>query len=111
MTELTPKLRPGRPRTEIPGETAVAKIKANPPPTVALAADDIREVAREMALTALRALAQVCEFSLNDSARVAAARELLDRAGGKAHIFETNEVKPQSQIRVVFGEPVKTIDG
>jgi hypothetical protein len=44
---------------------------------------DLRELAREHTMTALRTLAEIAKHGENESARVAAANALLDRGHGK----------------------------
>jgi Family of unknown function (DUF5681) len=44
---------------------------------------EIRELARQHTITALQTLAEICQNGENESARVAAANALLDRAWGK----------------------------
>ena len=52
---------------------------------------EIRDVARRHAGTALAELARIMTNSVSDSARIAAARELLDRAYGKSPQAMTGE--------------------
>jgi Family of unknown function (DUF5681) len=47
---------------------------------------EIRELARQHTITALQTLAEICQNGENESARVAAANALLDRAWGKPAI-------------------------
>jgi hypothetical protein len=52
---------------------------------------EIRDVARQHADAALAELARILTNSVSDTARIAAARELLDRAYGKAPQAMTGE--------------------
>lgn len=63
----------------------------------------VKMISRRMTSVALHTLAEVCQSSRNDSARVAAAREILDRGWGKAHLLPEGENKPGAEITVVFG--------
>lgn len=90
-------------------QAASAKAKAKEDPNkvpVGLVAkeDAIRVISRRMTSMALFTLGNICEHSKNDSARVSAAKEILDRAWGKSHIMSEGETKPGTQIQVVFGE-------
>ena len=50
------------------------------------ATQDVKDAARKYTLPALETLATIMETSGSDPARIAAARELLDRAHGKATV-------------------------
>ena len=74
---------------------------------------EIRELARAHTMTALRALVEIAESGVNESARVAAASALLDRGWGKASASVDDPPlaeDPQQliAIRFVGAEPVGT---
>lgn len=63
----------------------------------------VKLISRRMTHVALHTLAEVCQHSKNDAARVSAAREILDRGWGKAHLQPEATTSPGSEITVVFG--------
>lgn len=63
----------------------------------------VRIISRRMTNLALHTLGDVAQYSKNDSARVAAAREILDRGWGKAHLEPEAETKPGAEITITFG--------
>lgn len=70
----------------------------------------MRTLSRRMTAMALATLGNICENGKNESARVQAAREILDRAWGKAHIIAEAETRPGSDIHVHFGDrPTLTV--
>lgn len=100
------------PSTNAAAAASIARREARPEPDkvpVGLVAkeDAIRVISRRMTSMALFTLGNICEHSKNDSARVSAAKEILDRAWGKSHIIAEGETKPGTQIQVVFGEKPK----
>ena len=73
---------------------------------------EIRELARAHTMTALRALVEIAESGVNESARVAAASALLDRGWGKASASVDDPPlaeDPQQLIAIRFVEPVGTL--
>lgn len=66
--------------------------------------DVLKTLARRCTGMALSTLAAICENGQSEPARVAAAKELLDRAWGKSHVMAEGDMKPNQQIKVVFGE-------
>lgn len=75
--------------------------------------DALRFMARRATSMALSTLAAICEKGKNETARVAAAKEILDRGWGKSHVLAGDDPRPNQQIKVVFGErpKVQVIDG
>lgn len=63
----------------------------------------VKMISRRMTSVALHTLAEICQSSRNDSARVSAAREILDRGWGKAHLLPEGENKPGAEITITFG--------
>lgn len=81
VVSITPKLRAAKaPAKRAPSsrKKPTATPKALPPPPA-----DLREAARSITGLAMETLEDIMRESGSDAARLAAAREVLDRAGGK----------------------------
>lgn len=68
------------------------------------AADALRFMARRATSIALSTLCAIAEKGKNEGARVAAAKEILDRGWGKTGVVVDQDARPNQQIKVVFGE-------
>jgi len=69
----------------------------------------VKIISRRMTSLALHTLGDVCQYSRNDSARIMAAREILDRGWGKAHLQPEAEGRPGAEITITFGD-AKTLE-
>ncbi|WP_374576093.1 hypothetical protein [Phenylobacterium sp.] len=87
VVPIAPKLRaakPAKPAAPASKPAAPARKKAAPPAKeIPPPPADLREAARSIAGLAMETLEKIMRESGSDTARLAAAREVLDRAGGK----------------------------
>ena len=71
---------------------------------------EIRELARQHTVMALRTLREIAECGENESARVAAANSLLDRGWGKPAV-PVVPADPPEVITINFGRELRPPDG
>lgn len=94
-----------QPRSTNPHAAMVKPEELQNHPSVMKDDDVLRTMARRCTGMALATLAGICEKGQSENARVAAAKEILDRAWGKSGVMaEPESMKPHQQIKVVFGE-------
>jgi hypothetical protein len=67
----------------------------------------LKEMARSLTLESMMTLVDIMRNGRNDTARGAAAREILDRGWGKAHVQVEEPQATHTNIQVVFGDSKK----
>jgi hypothetical protein len=100
----------GKPKNLIGTRTKAAPAKVELPnidPALHSEPNYLKEMAKSLTLESMLTLVDIMRNGRNDNARGAAAREILDRGWGKAHVQIEEPTATHTNIQVVFGDSKK----